>query len=299
MLVMNAALASEPEKETVSPGSLERAAQEQRAVPHSRFFEGRRVLVTGASSGIGLELARRFARDGARLALVARRADKLAELAEELRTTGGAEQVVAIRADLAEEGAGQRVWSEAAAALGSVEVLINNAGVGEYGPTAEKNLADLERMMHLNMDALVRLTHLALQPMLARRSGWIMNIASLAAFQPTPYMGAYGATKAFVLQFSLSLWEEVRRQGVVVTCVCPGPVRTGFFSRGGYEARMKDFTRLSTTADWVAEKAYRALVRKKPVCMPGGFNRLLVFTQRFVPLKVIAKLAGKVLGPRA
>jgi short-subunit dehydrogenase len=148
------------------------------------------------------------------------------------------------------------------------------------------------------MDALVRLTHIALQLMLARRTGWILNIASLAGCQPVPYMSVYGATKAFVLEFSLSLWEEVRRKGVVVTCVCPGPVKTGFFSRGGFEARMEDFTRLSATADWVAEEAYWALVNGRPVFIPGRLNRVSAFLQRFVPMKVVTKLAGKVLRPR-
>jgi uncharacterized protein len=202
-----------------------------------------------------------------------------------------------IPADLVEDGACERLISQAETAVGPIDVLVNNAGIGEYGEFAAKDLPALERMMQLNMAALVRLTHLVLPGMLARRRGWIMNIASTAGFQPTPYMTVYGATKAFVKQFSLGLWEEVRRQGVVVTCVCPGPVKTGFFTRGGYETRMKDFTRLSADADSVAQTAYRALSKGKPACIPGCLNALGAFIQRFVPLSGVTRLAGKILGP--
>ncbi len=261
------------------------------------MFKDKTVLITGASSGIGAELARRFARGGAKLALVARRGDRLRTLADEIvpttADTGQTPRIIV--ADLVEPGACERAVAETRDAFGRVDVLVNNAGIGEYGTFAEKDLPATERMMQLNMSALVRLTHLVLPEMLSGRRGWIMNIASAAAFQPTPYMGVYGATKAFVLSFSMSLWEEVRRAGVVVTCVCPGPVRTGFFDRGGYEAR-HDFTRFAVEADWVADRAYRALVRKKPVFIPDRLNRLSRFLQRFIPLKAVAKLAGKVLG---
>ncbi len=260
------------------------------------MFRDKTVLITGASSGIGEALARRFCQEGAKLMLVARRADRLAALADELRMGGFNAQVGVIVADLTEDGACERVVADAALASGSIDVLVNNAGVGEYGTFAEKDLAATESMMRLNMTTLVRLTHLVLPDMLERRSGWILNIASTAAFQPTPYMGAYGATKSFVLSLSLALREEVRRQGVTVTCVCPGPVKTGFFDRGGYEAR-RDFARLAANVDTVAEKSYRALVKKKAVYMPGCLNKLGSLLPRMMPLKLITRLAGKVLGP--
>ena len=262
-----------------------------------RDFQDRVVLITGASSGIGEALARRFARDGARLVLVARRADRLGTIAAELHKSGGAAEAIAIPADLVEGGACERIFSHAERAMGPIDVLVNNAGVGEYGEFAAKDLAACEHMMRLNMNALVRLTHLALPGMLARCRGWIMNLASLASFQPTPYMTVYGATKAFVKQFSLGLGEEVRRRGVVVTCICPGPVKTGFFSRGGYETRMKDFTRLAAEADAVAQIAYRALLKKKPLCVPGRLNALGVFLERFAPTSALTRAAGRILGP--
>lgn len=260
-------------------------------------FNHKTILITGASSGIGEALAKRFARDGARLILVARNRDKLTALAEQLRDSGGATEAIPIVADLTQEGASASVIDQAIAALGDIDVLINNAGVGEYGEYADKELAALERMMMLNMNALLRLTHLVLPRMLTRRSGAIMNIASMAGFQPTPYMSVYGATKAFVLNFSLCLWEEVRRRGIVITCVCPGPVRTGFFSRGGYETRMQDFTRLSHSAEWIAEQSYRALLKKKPFVIPGRLNALAVFFQRFAPRWLTTRVAAFALRP--
>lgn len=262
------------------------------------MFKGRRVIVTGASSGIGRELARRFARDGASLVLVARRGDVLAELAAELREKGGAAAAHVVAVDLVEPGACERVVDEAMSMMGGVDVLINNAGVGEYGGFVEKNAEQDERMMRLNMTALVRLTRLCLPPMLQRREGWILNVASVAAYQPTPYMSLYGATKAFVLNFSWGLWAEVRKRGVVVTCVCPGPVRTGFFSRGGYEVRMRDFSKVMVEPQWVAEQAYAALVRGRPAWVPGALNRFSLVVQRFLSTSFVARLTAKVLAPR-
>lgn len=282
------------------------------------MFGDKIVLVTGASGGIGAALARRFGRDGAQLVLVARREDRLRALAEELGSAGadqGKSQpgepdrprqsepgrlrpghpVKIIVADLVEDGACRQVMSEAVAAFGRVDVLVNNAGIGEYGDFAAKDLAATERMMQLNMTALVQLTHLALPGMLSRREGWILNVASAAAFQPTPYMAAYGATKAFVLSFSMGLWEEVRRAGVVVTCMCPGPVKTEFFDRGGFLERKQEFTRLSLEPDRIAEVSYSALAGKNPFRLPGRLNALGALLTRFVPLKTVTKLVGKVL----
>jgi hypothetical protein len=262
------------------------------------MFKDKAVLITGASSGIGEALARRFARDDAKLILVARRADRLAALADQFRRGGFAGQTAVIVADLVEEGACQRVVADALLAAGRVDVLINNAGIGEYGPFAAQDVAELERMMRLNMSALVQLTHLLLPDMIARRCGWIMNVASTAAFQPTPYMSVYGATKAFVLNFSLGLRQEVQPHGLNVTCVCPGPVKTEFFDRGGYEGRKRRFTRLGVDADWLANRAYRALKRGRPIYIPGLLNKLSVSLQRFVPRKMVTRLAGKLFDPK-
>lgn len=257
------------------------------------MFRGKTILITGASSGIGRAMARRFGRAGARIVLVGRRADRLEALARELRANG--EEASIIVADLIEPASCERVVSEAKQAAGPVDVLINSAGVGEYGRFREQDLEAVDRMMQLNMTALVRLTHMVLREMVERRSGHIVNIASTAAFQPTPYMSVYGATKAFVLSFSVSLWEEVRRRGVRVTCIAPGPVETEFFDRGGYESRKGMFTRTALDADWLADAAYDKVIRGGPAYVPGLLNKLGAWLQRFLPLRTVTRLSGKVL----
>ena len=259
------------------------------------LFNGKRVLITGASSGIGAALARRFAADGAELLLVARRRERLETLAKELRAARPGIVVQVHVADLCELTACDQVLG----AVGPhIDVLVNNAGVGEYGEFSAQDMAAVERMMRLNMHALVRLTRGLLPGMLTRRSGWILNIASLAGFQPTPYMAVYGATKSFVLDFSMALWQEVRKRGVHVACVCPGPVATEFFDHGGYGERRADFTKKAADPAWIAEQAYAALVGRKPVVIPGAGNKLVALLQRFTPLKVVTRISGKLLGPK-
>ncbi len=260
------------------------------------MFRDKHVLITGASSGIGAALARQFAKAGARIALVARREERLAALADELKAIGAA-AVMVIPADLVEEDAAGRVLAEARGAFGPVDVLVNNAGVGEYGLFAGKDLADLERMTRLNVLAVLRLTHLALPDMITRRAGQILNIASTAAFQPTPHMAAYGATKAFVLSLSMGLWEELRKTGIGVTCVCPGPVRTEFFDRGGFGARQTDWARIGFDADQLAELAMERLGAKQALYIPGMLNKVTTFIERFFPLAIVTRITGKILGP--
>ncbi len=152
-------------------------------------------------------------------------------------------------------------------------------------------------MMHLNMNVLVRLTHEVLPAMLERRCGWILNVASMASFQPCPYMGVYGATKAFVLNHSMALREELRGTGVNVTAVCPAGVKTEFFDRGGFDDRRDQFLNIACKPEFVADKALRALKAKQAYVIPGAKNLLTVFIQRFVPLTVVTRVAAKILGP--
>lgn len=259
------------------------------------LFTGQRVLITGASSGIGAALARRFAEDGAELLLVARREDRLKSLAEELGRNRPGLAVQIHAADLSDESACNRLIELTS---DRVDVLVNNAGVGAYGEFASQEPAALGRMMRLNIDAVVRLTRGLLPGMLERRRGWILNIASLAGFQPTPYMAVYGATKSFVLDFSMSIWEEARPRDVQVTCVCPGPVATEFFDHGGYESRTAYFTKMAADPGWIAEQAYTALVRRKPVLIPGRANRLTAFLERLATLKMVTIVSAKLLRPK-
>src|SRR3954452_10635811 len=194
------------------------------------------ALVTGASSGIGLELAKLAARDGHDLVLVARSADKLAGLAEELTSEHGVD-VRQIVADLAEPGGVRTVLER----LGGthVDVLVNNAGVGGQGRFAvERDLADDLAMIQLNVSALVELTGHLLPPMVERGRGAVLNLASTAGFTPGPLQAVYFASKAFVRSFSEALTEECRNTGVRVTALCPGPVDTGFAAASGLEGTL-------------------------------------------------------------
>ncbi len=259
------------------------------------MFRDKTVLLTGASSGIGAALARQLAGEGARLILVARRADRLDDLARELKGQGA--EVTNIVADLTEPDACERVIAEARGATGPIDILINNAGVGQYGRFVEQDLGVLERMMTLNMTALVRLTRFVLPDMVSRQSGQVVNVASVAGHLPTPFMTVYGASKAFVLSFSLGLWAEVRKKGVGVTCICPGPVKTEFFDRGGFEARRSDFTGGSLDPDRLAAAVCAKLEGKAVVYVPGLLNRLMVFMRRLTPATTLARISGRVLRP--
>src|ERR1043166_36373 len=259
-------------------------------------FREKVVLITGASSGIGASLARRFARDGSSLVLVARRVDRLAALAEEVRRQ--TKNVHTISGDLCEPDAIPRIVAEARDRAGPIDVLINNAGAGEYGRFADQDVNALLTMIRLNTSALIQLTHTILPQMIERRSGAILNIASTAAFQPTPYMAVYGATKSFVLSFSMSLWRELAGTGLRVTCVCPGPVKTEFFDRGGYETRRVDYLKHSVEPDWLADQAFHALANRRAVLIPGFINRLGAFLTRFTPIKTVTRISERLLGPR-
>ncbi|MBK8266912.1 MAG: SDR family oxidoreductase [Planctomycetes bacterium] len=258
-------------------------------------FSNKTVLITGASSGIGRAMAHRFARDGARLVLVARRGELLNELATELGNS--AVCCPPIVEDLAQGGSCERVVERLKAGKICVDVLVNNAGIGEYGEFRGQNIDTLEGMMRLNMNALVRLTHLVLPDMIARRHGHILNVASTAAFQPTPYMGVYGATKSFVLNYSMSLWYELRKHGIGVTCLCPGPVRTEFFNRESFSAQRQSFLKTAMTAEAVADCAVRGLAAKRCVVVPGIINKITALAPRFSPLRLVTRVAAKLLKP--
>lgn len=270
------------------------------------MFDGQHVLLTGASSGIGLEMARLFATAGARLSLVARRRERLEGLVAELRharpgesSEGAADPFVPIVADLRDANDAVNAYARATERLGPVDILVNNAGIGEYGPFNDQETSVLDDMIRLNVTAVVVLSRLAGQDMASHGRGRILNIASMAAFQPTPYMSAYGATKAFVLNFSVALDAELRRRGVRVTCVCPGGVRTEFLRRGGYETRADDWDRFLADPAWIARSALHALARGRRVHIPGVGNRLVIAAERLLPMQWVTKIAARALRPKA
>lgn len=243
------------------------------------------VLITGASSGIGRELARNFAADGAELILTARRDDRLKELAAELQQKHGTVSTV-IPLDLGTPTAPEELVRQIAAAGKQVDVLVNNAGFGQMGPFAEIPLDRQLNMIQLNVSSLVALTHLLLPGMLARKHGAVLNLASTAAFQPGPNVNVYYATKAFVLSFSEALWKELKGTGVCVTCLCPGPTRTEF----GDESAMHDtpvFKHNAMRVEDVAKAGFRGVKRRKRLVMPGLMNQLLSFSVRLTPRPVI------------
>jgi hypothetical protein len=243
-----------------------------------------KALITGASTGIGLELARIFAREGYELALVARNQKRLEELARELKPAS----VQVIAKDLSLPDAPEEIQRS----VPRVDVLVNNAGFGVYGKFAETSLAEELNMMQLNMSALVALTKLYLSGMVAARSGRIMNVASTAAFQPGPLMAIYYATKAFVLSFSEAIGNELEGTGVTVTALCPGPTATEFQER----AQLHDVALLKLNvmdARTVAEAGYRGLMAGKAVVIPGLQNKLMAQSLRFSPRSMVTKIVRR------
>jgi short-subunit dehydrogenase len=262
----------------------------------SRGAKRRTALITGASSGIGDRLARRFAAGGFDLALVARREDRLRALADELARAHGVE-AQAIAADLADPEAPRAVVARLSEAGREVDALVNNAGFARQGPFAEiPERVDLE-MVRVNVEALVLLTKLLLPGMVARRRGWVLNVASTAAFVPGPLMATYYASKAFVLSFSEALASEVAESGVTVTALCPGPVATEFAGvAGAVETPLFRSGRV-LSADAVANAGYDALMAGRRVVIPGLSNRILVGSTRFAPRRLLAAIARRLNSP--
>jgi hypothetical protein len=249
------------------------------------------VLVTGASSGIGRALARRFAQAGSTCVLLARSEDALHDLADGL---GAAYDVDAhvLPADLSEPGAAEAVTSALRERGLAVDVLVNNAGFGARGAFAELDAQRQVDMIRVNVTALTHLARRLLPGMLERGRGGILNVASTASFQPGPRMTVYYATKAYVLSFSEGLHEEVAGTGVTVTCLAPGPTRTAFSDR----ADMNDATLFEVGAtmspEAVAQTGYDGFRRGRALVVPGWPNKIGAFMVRFTPRPVARRLAG-------
>ncbi len=249
------------------------------------------ALITGASFGIGLELARIFARENNNLVLVARTADRLRQLASELEKAHSTRSLI-LSVDLAEPGASAYVLDQTTRADIVVDVLVNNAGFGQYGPFAENDLEECLRQIQLNVTTLTHLTRLYLPGMIERKSGRIMNVASTAAFQPGPLMAVYYATKAYVLHFSEAIANELTESGVTVTCLCPGVTATEFHKRArATGANLLRFGAMD--ARTVAEAGYRGLISGKPVVIPGFRNWLVAQSIRFSPRQTVIAVVRK------
>ncbi len=253
------------------------------------------ALVTGASSGIGEALARRLARDGHHLALVARRADRLERLAAELRTAHKVEAHV-LAADLARPGGTAALADEVERRGLVVDWLVNNAGFGTVGRFHELPVERELEEIALNVDALVELTGRFVPGMVRRKRGVVMNVSSVGGYLPSPYMATYTATKAFVLTFSEGIAAELANTGVQVLCVCPGVTRTEFQETAHVDVR--DIPSIAwQTADEVADEAVRA-VGKGAVVVNGVLNRMMINTLKFVPRSLVTRIAAGLLKPQ-
>lgn len=263
-------------------------------------MNGKTVLITGASGGIGLELARLFAAQGYDLIVTARREAALRQLADEAASLHGA-RVHVIAMDLAQPFAGSALWQSINGIATDIDVLVNNAGCGDAGDFCSEPPGRIERMIHLNIAALTSLTRAVLPGMLDRRRGHILNVASLAGFQPGgPGMSVYYATKSYVLSFSRGIRMELGGTGVNVTALCPGPTRTEFEHNAA-----AGNTRLFHMPAWppmdaraVAAAGYRGMLRGRAVVVPGRFNSLLAAGVRWIPASVALRINRMLLSQR-
>lgn len=246
------------------------------------------TLITGASAGIGVELARVFARHGHDLALVARREDRLRSLAGEVAAAGGRMPIV-IPIDVATPDAAARIAQALAAAGAEPQFMVNNAGFGLVGTAATLDRAEQLSMIDLNMRTLAELS-LAFVSSLARHRGGILNVGSMAGFLPGPGMSVYYASKAFVLSFSEALHSELKSHGVRVTVLCPGPVPTEFAARAGISSGSMAPDILTLSAEQVAEAGYRGLMQGRRTVVPGLVNKAVVTVIRFVPRRLLLAL---------
>lgn len=246
------------------------------------------ALITGASDGIGRELAKVFAREGYDLVITARSQNKLNELAGELQAQYGTQTRV-IAMDLSQTGAPRAIFDELQHANVAIDVLVNNAGFASYGHFWDIDLEHELQEMQLNVVALTHLTKLFIKPMIERKQGKILNLGSTAGFQPGPLMAVYYATKAYVLSFSEALACEVEGTGVSVTVLCPGPTQSGFQKRADMgNSRLVQNGLMSSTE--VAEQGYRALMQGKTISIPGLVNKVGTLLPRFTPRKMVTKI---------
>jgi hypothetical protein len=244
------------------------------------------ALITGASSGIGSEFAHLFAADQHGLVLVARRTDRLKALGEILRDRHNV-RVDVIEMDLSREEAAQSLFDEVKKFSLEVDFLVNNAGIGDYGLFQEREWPKMNQMIMLNAVTLTHLTHLFVREMVKRKRGRILNVASIAGFQPCPTFAAYAATKAYVLSFTEALHHELRGTNVTATVLCPGPTLTGFQAAADMEGVALFKGRNVMSSSEVAASGYRAMMRGKMLVVPGFMNKAVVQGPRFLPRTLV------------
>lgn len=252
-------------------------------------IKGKWALVTGASSGLGADFARRLAERGMHTVLVARREQELQKLAAELVETHRVQSIV-VKMDLGVADAAQTLFDKLTADGIDIDVLVNNAGFGTYGDFVDLTWESQQQMLQLNVVALTQLTRLFVAPMVERDFGYIMHVSSVAAFQSTPTYATYAASKAYVLSFGEAVAYELRNTGVKMTVLCPGAVATEFLQVSGQ--RLMPAHRLSMmSSDAVTNLGVRAMLRGQPSIVSGIVNKLAAWSMRFIPRRMAAFFA--------
>ena len=239
-----------------------------------KYYQNKTILITGASSGIGLEFANQLNEFGAKLIITARNKDKLNELAENYQ---GA---TVIPGDLSDKTFPSQLYNEIQSKGLDVDILINNAGFGSIGKLLKSDLETYESMVQVNITALTQLSHLFITDMAAKGKGGIINVASVAAFQPVPYMNVYSATKAYVKSFSLALHEEYSKKGIVVTAVCPGYTKTNFQNAAKMSS---DAVGIKMLPEDVVRQSLIAHKNGKNLVINGVINKIMAHSNRFLP----------------
>ena len=256
-------------------------------------FRGKWALVTGASAGIGKAIAIELASHGAKLILTARRKERLEALAAELRAKGT--EVRIVLADLTQPNAPKEIFEATEGAGFPVEILINNAGLGQYGNFATCDLGQEISQVRVNCEAVVHLTRLFVPAMVERKRGWVLVVASTASFQPVPFLSTYAATKAFDRFFALGLAEEVQPFGIRVTALCPGPTESEFFDVAG-AAKFK--THRAQSAEEVARLGLESLANGKRKIIPNFGGQITAMLVRFLPISLITFFVAKAARPK-
>lgn len=247
------------------------------------------TIITGASSGIGMELAKIFAKNNHHLLLVARSEDKLKSLAEELRSKHKVE-VKLLALDLSNYSAAKEIFNYCEKENLNVTHLVNNAGFGDFGFFVNSSWPKQEQMINLNITTLTYLTHLFLPAMVKNKSGKILNVASTAAFQPGPTMSVYYATKAYVLHFSEAIANEMEDTGVSVTALCPGATESGFQTLAAMEESKLVKNKKLPSSEEVANYGYQAMLKGKKVAIHGTMNYIMANSIRFTPRNLVLKI---------
>lgn len=252
------------------------------------------VLITGASGGIGYEFAKLFAKMNYRLILVARNKDKLEKIANEINQQNASVEVIIFATDLSQTENIGSLYKFTEDNNYFIDVLINNAGFGDYGYFYNTSFEKEQQMINLNITALTYLTKLYLKKMMERKSGKILNVASIASFQPGPTMAVYFATKAYVLSFTEALAQELKNTGVTITALCPGPTKTDFISSANAQNAGFFKNRGLSDANKVAQFGVKMLMKNKTIAIYGLINKIMIFSIRLLPRKTVAFIVKKI-----